>query len=167
MALDANSIYKAASLDPAQFGAEIVDPESEADEQRQQVLDYIDSDVLPGAKSEVSVPFREVTGYGTIADFAAARFADLGDSARNALIAEGEALYDTAVKSYARSELNKTIDTDAEAYDKDSDQDRIQGNQRLEKLLVWARTVMKSDSSTGEEESRIPRSVSVRVRRTW
>ena len=110
----ATSLYKAASLDPAQFGAEIVDPESDATQQRQQVLDYIDSDVLPGAKSEVSVPFREATGYGTIVDFAAARFASLGDSARDALIAEGEALYDAAVKSYARSELNKTVDTDQE-----------------------------------------------------
>jgi hypothetical protein len=165
--LTAAALYKAASLDPAQFGPEIVDLESAADEQRQQVLDYIDSDILPGAKSEVSVPFREATGYGTVAEFVNVRFPSLSATAREELLTEGEALYDAAVKSYARSELNKVVDTDSEAYDKDSDQDRIQGNQRLAKLITWAQTVENSTSSTGVEESTIPVSTSVRVRRVW
>lgn len=151
MALTAEQLYKAAQLEPSSFGARIVDPQLSESEQEAVAVSYISTDVLPGAKAEVSVPFRQRTGANNVRAFLEARFTTLDLTTREELISEGEALFDAAVKSYGRSELNKIVASNAAEYDKDSDQDRIQGNQRLAKLLEWAGTCVVEETTAPEQ----------------
>lgn len=165
MALTAEQLFKAGNLGPSFFGIEIVDPMADDGDQKAQALAYIESDVLPGARAEVSVPFRLKTGHSNVREFIETRYPQMLSSSRESLIGEGEALYDAACKSYGRSELNKMVDSNAESYDKDSDQDRIQGNQRLQKLLDWAASIPvfadASDIHSGNEHNRVLKSVDV------
>lgn len=155
MSVTPERLLQASQLAPDMLGADAVDPDATAEEQKQAALDWLRDNVLPLADAEVAVPLLEATGYDTVADFVNGRFPDssnIAQATRDKWIAKGESLYDAAVLSYARSEVNKSIASSAEEYDRDSDQDRIQGNQRLEKLLTWARTLIATGGMPGEDE---------------
>jgi hypothetical protein len=166
MAVTAEGLYLAASLDPTQFDEDIISPELDEAGQKAALIAHINTSILPGAKSEVSIPFRRVTGYGMVADFVNnhTRFALLSSDEKSALIAEGEPLYDLAVVSYGRSELEKQVDTDAAEYDKDSAENRVQGNNRLQKLLDWATDVISGGASGSSD---VPRSSIATARVSW
>lgn len=151
------------------LGEDIVDPSTDFEDQKLAVFAWLDVNVLPIADAEVSVPLLRVTGLDSVADFVNS-FTAVAQAQRDAWILKGASLYDGAVLSYGRSEINKTIDSNAEGYDKDSDQDRIQGNQRLAKMLEWATALIASNSTTGnssDDVSSAPVSQSVRVRAVW
>jgi hypothetical protein len=171
MAITAERLYQAAQLEPGDLGEDVVSPELGDEAQKQAALDWLTENVLPIADAEVSVPFLKVCGYDTIAGFINGRFSSVLEATRTGWIAKGNALYDGAVLSYGRSEINKSIDSNDQSYDRDSDQDRIQGNQRLEKLLDWASALIESESA-GSGADGIPRledlhSQSVRVTKKW
>lgn len=149
MALTASQLYNAAALEPTQLDEDIVSPSLNDAAKKAAAIDYLESDVLPGALAEVAIPLRHATGYGSITALIAGTYPDATAEVQAALVAEGEPLFDAAVKSYGRSEINKLIDSNDASYDRDSDQDRIQGNQRLEKLLQWAALMVAGDGASG------------------
>lgn len=167
MALTAEQLYQASQLEPADLGEDVVSPELDNEEAKAAMLAWITANVLPGANAEVSVPFRRASGYGTVAEFIAARFPEKTENEQAALTTEGVTLWDFAVRSYGRSEINKSINSSSETYDRDSDQDRIQGNQRLEKLLEWVAVLKDESDSDGVTESVLPRSSLARVSVSW
>jgi hypothetical protein len=165
LALD---LYQASQIEPGHLGPEIVKPDLDPDVQRAVALDYIATKVLPGALSEVSIPFRKATRYGDVKSFIAGAFPTMSEADQLVLVAEGEALYISAATSFGRSELNKRISSNAAAYDTDSDQDRIQGNQRLAKLLEWASDIIAGAlSSTPPNPARVMHGGSVSNVYTW
>ena len=145
MAITAENLYQISQIEPASLGEEIINPEDDDSTQRVNAITWIGANILPGADSEVSIPLLKATGYDSVAGFINGRFADVDGDIRSGWITKGEALYDAAVKSYGRSEINKCINSTSEIYDKDSDQDRIQGNQRLEKLIQWALILIETE----------------------
>jgi hypothetical protein len=171
MAITAERLFQAAQLEPGDLGEDVVSPELGDEAQKQATLDWLTENVLPIADAEVSVPLLKVCGYDTVAGFINERFASVLQATRDGWIAKGNALYDGAVLSYGRSEINKSIDSNDQSYDRDSDQDRIQGNQRLEKLLDWASALIKSEGA-GSGADGAPSlgelySQSVRVTKKW
>lgn len=131
MPLTARQFYDAATISSSDFGVDVVAPELDEEGQLNAALAYIDSEVIPGARSEISIPFRNALGeYREKLDDDSLRYI-FGEASYQEVIR----LWNLAEISYGRSELNKRIDSNATEYDKDSDQDRIQGNQRLQKLL--------------------------------
>ena len=170
MAITVERLHQASQIEPADLGEEIVDPEISDAAQHAAMLAWLDENVLQVADSEVSVPLMKVTGYDDVAGFINGRFPDLAEVTREQWIAKGNALYDGAVLSYGRSEINKCINSNSEAYDKDSDQDRIHGNQRLQKLLDWAQILIETggSGSSGNNGSVINAyTQTVRVRRRY
>ncbi|BCM88730.1 hypothetical protein IAD21_00572 [Abditibacteriota bacterium] len=146
MPLSAQQLADAASFSPDFFSADVIDPSLTEDEQKAQLLDYISSEVLPLANGEVEIPVRKALGDFTSAldnDGLTAMFGNVGSSVI--------ALWDAAETSYGRSELNKRVNSDNAQRDTDSDQDRIQGNQRLQKLLEFVATWVALQP--GSEES--------------
>lgn len=144
MAITAEVLYQASQLEPADLGEDIIDPDEGEPQQKAAAIAWVAANVLPIAESEVGVPLLKVTGYDNIADFIGGRFPGVGPTVREGWIARGNSLYDGAVLSYGRSEINKCINSTSETYDRDSDQDRIQGNQRLAKLLEWAEILIRT-----------------------
>jgi len=134
MPLSAREVYDAAQLTPAFFGTAI-DFSGMPQEQEAQALAYIKTEVLPGAEAEVSVPVREV-----LVNFSVALDDDGITLIFGTVAVEVLKLWNFAVLSFARSELNKRVASSLAEYDKDSDQDRIQGNQRLQKLIAFVQT---------------------------
>jgi hypothetical protein len=170
MAITAERLFQASQIEPADLGEDVVDPELSDEAQKQAALDWLTEKVLPIADSEVSVPLLKVSGHDSIAGFINGRFTSVSQVAREGWIAKGNALYDGAVLSYGRSEINKSINSNDQSYDRDSDQDRIQGNQRLQKLLDWASALIETNAA-GDAVG-IPRlqdlhSQSVRVVKKW
>jgi hypothetical protein len=170
--LSAQQLYQAAALDPSALGPDIVNPDLDDDSQRAAVIAFLESDVLPVALSEVSVPFMRASGFPDVTAFIDAKFSDKTEEQRGVLAAPGVALYDAAAKSYGRSELDKLVDSNAQSYDRDSDQNRIQGNQRLEKLLGWVGMILDlaqgdepGDSESGVDD--VPVSGSARITPVW
>lgn len=141
------SLYQASQLEPAALGEDIIDIDDTDADQRSAAIDWVDSAILPGADSEVSVPFLRATGYDNVADFINLVFPSVASLTRTGWIAKGQALYDFAVTSYGRSEINKCINSNSKTYDDDSDQDRIQGNQRLQKLIDWALALIETQAA--------------------
>jgi hypothetical protein len=171
MAITAERLYQAAQLEPGDLGEGVVDPELSDEAQKLAALDWLSENVLPIADAEVSVPLLKVCGYDTVTGFINGRFSSVLEATRTGWIAKGNALYDGAVLSYGRSEINKSIDSNDQSYDRDSDQDRIQGNQRLEKLLDWASALIESEGA-GSGADGAPSlgelySQSVRVTKKW
>lgn len=169
MAITVERLHQASQLEPADLGEEIIDPDLSESAQHAAMLVWLDG-VLQIADAEVSVPLLKITGYDTVAGFINGRFPLVSVETRNGWISKGNALYDGAVLSYGRSEINKCINSNSEHYDKDSDQDRIQGNQRLQKLLDWAQILIETggSGSGGNNGSAINGfSQTVRVRRRY
>lgn len=169
MAITVERLHQASQLEPADLGEEIVDPDLSGSAQHAAMLDWLDG-VLQLADSEVSVPLMETTGYEDVDGFINGRFPLVAVETRNAWISKGNALYDGAVLSYGRSEISKCINSSDANYDKDSDQDRIQGNQRLQKLLKWAQVLIETggSGSSGNNGSTVNAfSQTVRVRRRY
>jgi hypothetical protein len=143
-------LFNATTLEPEDFGAEVVSPDLDEEGKLQAALDYIEVNVLPGARSEVMLPFRKAMNDFTTQIDEDSLLGIFGPSTYEEIIA----LWDAAEISYGRSELNKRIDSNADSYDKDSDQDRLQGNNRLEKLvdyvLGWKaeQTQIEEDAAT-------------------
>lgn len=168
MAITAERLLQASQLEPSDLGEEIVSPDDDATTQMAAALAWLTANVLPIADAEVSVPFLKVTGYDTIAGFIDGRFADVESETRAGWIAKGDALYDGAVLSYGRSEINKSINSSSDVYDRDSDQDRIQGNQRLEKLLEFASALIEtSGQGSGSGDNEIPLSTQATAVAVW
>lgn len=161
-------LYQAAQIEPASLGEDIINPEDDESTQRTNAIAWIGTNVLPGADAEVSVPFLKVTGYDNVKDFVNGAFPKVAQDVRNGWISKGEALYDAAVKSYGRSEINKCINSMSETYDRDSDQDRIQGNQRLEKLLEWSTVLLQTQGQgSGESDLSLLRSTNGHITVRW
>lgn len=167
--LTARQLYDAAQLEPADFGS-VVDPDANEEEQLQQALDYLESDavaessILNSSFSEVSLPVREVLGNYT-SSFSNVEIRKIfGDH----LGLEVISLWDAAQTSFGRSELNKRVDSSSKSNDEDSDQDRIQGNQRLKKLLDFlTRWKMAQTPPVPQASLSDYRSGSVRVVGRW
>jgi hypothetical protein len=101
-------------------------------------------------------------------DFIDQRFPFVLDDVRAGWKVKGNALYDGAVLSYGRSEINKSINSASETYDKDSDQDRIQGNQRLQKLIDWATALIETQGQgDASQEVTLNNSSSAQVKAVW
>lgn len=144
MALTGQELYKSAAIDPEMFSEAIVGFEDLTPEAWETaVISYLDSDVVPGAIAEVAVAFRAATGAGSIDDFISCRFPSLGTEEASTLKAEGTALFDSAAKSFGRSEISRFIASDRTVHNEDSDLDREQGNDKLKKLISWAQMVME------------------------
>jgi hypothetical protein len=157
MPLTAQAVYNAAQLTPSFFGS-AVDVDATEEDQLAQALSYIETEVLPGARAEISLPVRRALGNMT------SPLDDAGLEALFGVVApEVKALWDAAETSYARSELNKRVSSNSTNYDQDSDQDRIQGNQRLQKLLDWI-AEWRSYRSEAPDANDIPVSMNVEVR---
>lgn len=172
MAITAERLYQASQIEPSDLGEAIVSPDDDDATQLAEALSWLSDNVLPIADAEVSVPFLKVCGYDTVAGFVNGRFAAVLEATRTGWIAKGSALYDGAVLSYGRSEINKSINSNDQSYDRDSDQDRIQGNQRLEKLLEWASVLIESEGAGSGADGDVPGlgslfSQSVRVVKKW
>lgn len=139
--ITAEQLYKQANINPTDFGEEIVPATvTNPSQQRDLAIAHIEALILPGAVSEVSVPLMMVSRGSDLPlplEDIVARYPDLeGDvDAQNAINASMQTLYDEAVTSYARSEINKQVSTNTKSYDEDSDQDRKQGDAKLQKLL--------------------------------
>lgn len=156
MPLSALQLYKAAQLEPADFGGEVVDPDATDAEQLAQALAYLESEGEAGASSiltssfaEVSLPVRKLLGNYT---------SPLTNEGLSTLFGEilGPeviSLWDAAQTSFGRSELNKRVDSNSSSFDKDSDQDRIQGNQRLKSLLDFLTGWLAAQQNGGIAES--------------
>ncbi|RYX83966.1 hypothetical protein EON83_12575 [bacterium] len=129
MPIDAFQMYTAAQFTPDFYGSAIGDAPTEA-EQIAQAVAFIDLEVLPLANSEVEVPVRKAL-KDMVSPLDNAGITTLFGHMAPSVIK----LWDAAQTSYGRSELNKRVKSDNEERDKDSDQDRIQGNDRLKKLL--------------------------------
>lgn len=140
MAITAEDLYRQSEVRPSDFGKDIVPPRGTEDEKRALAVDHIEKKVLPLAIAEVEVPYLKASGGYSIPlpdAIVLARYPKMNPAGILSINAQLASLYDAAVLSYGRSEINKQINTNAAEYDKDSDQDRIQGNQRLEKLLCF------------------------------
>jgi len=154
MAITAERLCQQSNLEPTDLDESIIDPDDNASDQQLAMLEWIDANVLSIADGEVSVPLLETTGYDTVDDFIDQRFPKVSIVVRTGWKTKGNALYDGAVLSYGRSEINKCVNSTADEYDKDSDQDRIQGNQRLQKLIEWAMTLIKTQGDGSANQSR-------------
>lgn len=132
--ITAQRLIAAAQIKPVDLGIYLADSPSFADATREEIdaaeqfalVQKVETEILPGAISEVRVPVFEAASLGF-------------EEGTTALIGAGDdfnLLFDLAVLSYGRSEINKQIDSNSKTYDADSDQDRIQGNDRLKKLIA-------------------------------
>jgi len=172
MAITALELIEAAQVTPAELGSKI-NPKGSPEQQQAAMVVWLDNNVLSLARSEVTVPLLETAGSTSWSTFIDTRFPQVPDAARTQWKAEGEELFDAAHLSYSRSEYNKQVKSSSDEYDKDSDQDRIQGNQRLAKLLSLATTLIKTGGQPGvmpptpATEAEQSGSVSVRVRRRY
>lgn len=160
--INAESIYVIANVSPTDFGVEVV-PSIVVDPviQRNLAVSYIDTNVLPSAISEVSVPFLKVSGGQQLPvpdDIILRRYPAMTDmDDRDAVNDMLQTLWDTAAKSFARAEINKLVATNAKAYDEDSDQDRRIANQQLKKLLEAVHDILTGEPNqplTGDLGSR-------------
>lgn len=174
MAITALRLIQASQIDRSSLG-DIVPSTLSDDAAQAALIDWVEENPLAIAVAEVAVPFQKVTGYVSVPSFVNGRFPHVPDDERTLAIQSFQALWDGAVLSYGRSELNKVIDSNSETYDKDSDQDRIQGNQRLQKLLDGASSMianqgqpvpLPSDSGSGSQTWDAV-SCSVRIRNVW
>lgn len=154
MAITAENLYQASQLEPADLGEDIINVDDSDADQRAAAIAWIDANVLPIADSEVSVPLLKATGYDNVTAFINGAFPLADSIIRADWIVKGEALYGGAVTSYGRSEINKCINSTSKTYDQDSDQDRIQGNQRLQKLIAWVMALIETQG-TGEAEQSV------------
>jgi hypothetical protein len=151
--ITAQYLVDAVQLTPDMFGS-IIDSELSEDEQVAQLLEHVQSNILEGAQSEVDAPLMQATGGYSVPlpdEVIERRFPALSEAQREAINATATRLYDLAMVSYARSEMNKQVASNAEAYDRDSDQDRIQGNQRLEKLIAFVTDIVFGASTDNPE----------------
>lgn len=167
MAVSAERLYQASQLHPSMLGEDIIDRDADEEAQREAAIAWIESTILDGADAEVSIPLDTISGYDTLEELVAAALPTATSEARARRVLKGEKLYDLAVLSYARSEINKSIASNAPSYDKDADQDRIQGNDRLKKLLAWAEMLgarAEEAGAGGVADTSAPRSISRRVR---
>lgn len=172
MPINALELWNASTLEPADLGS-IVNEEGELiigldatdAEQSAAAVAWVATKILPIATAEVGVPVRNALGdYLMILD-------DVGLTAKfGAFAQEIIPLWNGAQICYGCSELNKRVDSNNVAYDKDSDQDRIQGNQRLQKLLDALRSWKLTQTSSPDDEdvwNNRHASASVPIIATW
>lgn len=170
MSVSAERLCQQSNLEPTDLDESIINPDDDASIQLAAMIAWVDANVLPIADGEVSVPLLETTGYDTVDDFIDQRFASISSTVRSGWKTKGNALYDGAVLSYGRSEINKSINSTSSTYDQDSDQDRIQGNQRLQKLINWATTLIQTQGDGNANQSRDhsnPTSMAVQTTAGW
>lgn len=154
MSVDAERLCQQSNLEPTDLDESIISPDDDAATQLAAMNAWVDANILPIADGEVSVPLLEATGYDTVDDFIDQRFPAVSSTVRTGWKTKGNALYDGAVLSYGRSEINKSINSMSTEYDKDSDQDRIQGNQRLQKLINWATALIQTQGDGSANQAR-------------
>jgi len=168
MTVTAERLCQQSNLEPTDLDESIVSPDDDESGQLAAMEAWVEENVLPIADGEVSVPLLKATGFDTVDDFIDQRFSSVSDDVRTGWKEKGNALYDGAVISYGRSEINKCINSTSDEYDKDSDQDRIQGNQRLQKLVEWATTLIETQGQgDASQEVTLNNSSSAQVKAVW
>ncbi len=147
--VSALDLFQAATLDPAVFGVDVVSPDLDEAGQLAAALEYVERKVLPGTAAAVALPVRKALGNFSVTFTPTAIYKLFGTMAGDEVMAQWR---DTEI-SFGRSELNKRLDTNAKEYDADSDQDRIQGNQRLKTLIdyvtAWRENELKGMPKSG------------------
>lgn len=136
--ITAEDLFKQANISPTDFGVDIVPPGTEDELARVFAIEHIDELILPGAVGDVSVPFAQAAnGYDLPLplEVVMARYPRFTQNNVDAYNDQLQALYDAAVVSYARSEINKQVASNSGTYDQDADQDRKIGDQKLAKLI--------------------------------
>lgn len=162
MPLTAQQLYKAGQLKPSSFG-DHVDPNADDEEQIEQAIQFIEEEVLELSESEVSVPVSTALKLPDAPLDNDSLLSIFGAVSGKRVIA----LWNAAQTSYGRSELNKRVNSNNDEYDEDSDQDRIQGNQRLQKLLDFIQQWQRDRTSGTATDNSIPSSGSVSIVSTW
>lgn len=148
--ITAASLYSQANVTPEAFGINIVPPEVQGYEARKQlVLDYLETVIIPAANSEVSVPFTRASsgsGLPLSCEVILRRYPSIGIIGCDRVNEGLQLLYDEAVKSYARSEINKQVSSNSKSYDDDSDQDRKFADDKLDKLISSVQDIVTGES---------------------
>lgn len=137
--ITAEEVFLQANISPTDFGESVIDPEIEDEaSQKEAAIAHIQTKILPGAVGDVQVPLMKVSRGNLLplpATMISIRYPLLDDAGVSAFNDQLMTLFNEAVKSYARSEINKQIASNATAYDADADQDRRIGDQKLKKLM--------------------------------
>lgn len=139
MSVTAEQVFLQSNIDAEEFGTQIIPTTLSADEKRQAAILHIDTNILPGAKSDVEIPVRKAARGNTLplpTSLIKRKYPDLDEDGADNLNTQMQFLYDEAVKSYARSEVNKQVATNRQSYDEDADQDRKIADDRVAKLLM-------------------------------
>lgn len=168
MPVTAERLCQQSNLEPRDLDESIIDVDATDADQKTAMIAWVNLNVLPIADGEVSIPLLKATGYDTVDGFIDNRFPTVDNTIRSGWKLKGDALYDGAVLSYGRSEINKCINSTSDEYDKDSDQDRIQGNQRLEKLIMWANALIATNGGgDGEQNATLHYSKAAQAMAVW
>jgi len=139
MMITPEKLFSISNIVPSDFGKEVIPVDvTDPEEQMTLALAHISDVVLPGAESEVSVPvMRASEGYGIPLpeSVVRTRYPNISDAGIASINSQLQTLYDEAVKSYARSEINKQVSSSSKGYDEDSDAGRETADAQLQKLL--------------------------------
>jgi hypothetical protein len=171
MAVTAQQLYQAAQLEPSDLGEEIVPPRDTEEEQKAKALAYVEANILPGAESEVAVPYNKASKGNPFPlpdALISAKWPNL-DADGIARVSDNIArLYDDAVISYGISKINRQIDTASESSDKDAAQDRKDADAKLAKLIDTVTDILLGPEVIAtKNKERSPQSVAVKTVFTW
>lgn len=151
MALTAKQMYLAAGIRSEQFQYFLVednakdnteDPLTQEDK-REAVIQYIKDNVLPGAIGEVAIALRSASGSGSVEEMVECRFPDISKEEADQLISEGEALFDSAVRSLGRAEIEEVIASDRPIHNETSSVNRREAKEKIDRLIAWATMVLQ------------------------
>jgi hypothetical protein len=155
MAITAEKLIANRALTPEMFSTQIIDPERTEDEQKADLIAHVESEIIAKAKSQLTIPVRTALGGRGLpltSAFVESKLPDSSEEDVAAIIQEVNDLADAAIESYASSEINKQVASNADEYDSDSDQDRIQGNNKRDSLIAFLKALV-SGSLTPANES--------------
>lgn len=174
MPLTATQLFDNAQLEPSDYGPKVT-PNIPRDQQKVEAIAFIGqtdasgSSILTRSMSEVSLPLRTAMGDYTTP------MTNIGlTGIFGTVSAEVISQFDAAQVSFARSELNKLVDSSGSVYDKDSDQDRAQAMAKLKALIefvtAWKlaqNNVPPVEPPSGAYSASSPNSQSVRNTFVW
>lgn len=170
MALTTAQIWAAVSLDPSHLNI-YNDDEAAAQAAAIALLDTWRVPQL--ANAEVAVPVKAASGsYGWPLpdDVILARYPAYTSAQIATELSEFADLYDGAVVSYARWEINKRVFSDSDEYDEDADESRQEGDAQLKKLVgaITPFVAAADAAAAAKPKERTPlRSRGVSLRKVW